>query len=75
MKNDSLLLEFQSVSESIRGLHKKQFTWHKYQVNIFIDKLRYDPALAIALEKLDFINSKKTELAGRMLILYQAIAK
>jgi hypothetical protein len=24
------------------------------------DKLRYDPALAIALGKLDFINSKKT---------------
>ena len=32
------------------------------------DKLRYDPALAIALEKLDFINSKKTGLAGKSTI-------
>ena len=32
------------------------------------DKLRYDPALAIALGKLDFINSKKTGLAGKSTI-------
>ena len=32
------------------------------------DKLRYDPALAIALEKLDFINSEKTRLAGKSTI-------
>ena len=32
------------------------------------DKLRYDPALAIALEKLDFINSQKTGLAGKSTI-------
>lgn len=32
------------------------------------DKLRYDPALAIALEKLDFIHSKKTGLAGKSTI-------
>ena len=32
------------------------------------DKLRYDPALAIALEKLDFINSEKTGLAGKSTI-------
>ena len=32
------------------------------------DKLRYDPALTIALEKLDFINSKKTGLAGKSTI-------
>ncbi len=32
------------------------------------DKLRYDPALAIALDKLDFINSKKTGLAGKSTI-------
>ena len=32
------------------------------------DKLRYDPALEIALEKLDFINSKKTGLAGKSTI-------
>ena len=32
------------------------------------DKLRYDPAFAIALEKLDFINSKKTGLAGKSTI-------
>ena len=29
------------------------------------DKLRYDPALEIALKKLDFINSKKSVLAGK----------
>lgn len=32
------------------------------------DQLRYDPALAIALEKLDFINSKKGILAGKSTI-------
>ena len=32
------------------------------------DKLRYDLALAIALGKLDFINSKKTGLAGKSTI-------
>ena len=32
------------------------------------DKLRYDPALAIALEKLNFINSEKTGLAGKSTI-------
>ncbi len=32
------------------------------------DKLRYDPALEIALEKLDFINSKNTGLAGKSTI-------
>ncbi len=32
------------------------------------DKLRYDPALAIALQKLDFINSEKTGLAGKSTI-------
>ena len=32
------------------------------------DKLRYDPALAIALEKLDFINLEKTGLAGKSTI-------
>jgi hypothetical protein len=32
------------------------------------DKLRYDPALAIALEKLNFINSTKPDLAGKSTI-------
>jgi hypothetical protein len=32
------------------------------------DKLRYDPALAIALEKLNFINSTKADLAGKSTI-------
>ncbi len=32
------------------------------------DKLRYDPALAIALEKLDFINSTPGILAGKSTI-------
>jgi hypothetical protein len=32
------------------------------------DKLRYDPALAIALEKLNFINSSKADLAGKSTI-------
>ena len=32
------------------------------------DKLRCDPALAIALEKLNFINSSKTDLAGKSTI-------
>lgn len=32
------------------------------------DKLRYDPALAIALERLNFINSSKADLAGKSTI-------
>ncbi len=32
------------------------------------DKLRYDPALAIALEKLDFIESNQGSLAGKSTI-------
>ena len=32
------------------------------------DKLRYDPALAIALERLNFINSNEADLAGKSTI-------
>ncbi len=46
--------------EDVNGHRRCAFSEH--------DKLRYDPALAIALKKLDFINSKKTGLAGKSTI-------